>query len=211
MDIFALTETELFKKLRQGLLNEDLHVDAKEFMLCVHEVTNPESPTRAFALDALIIADIELQKIKEAKLFDEANRALAQTVEAAHKYVLFKIEAHKNNLIQFKPVKKADSVSSVTLGWRGDKTEFMELCYDLKIGEMVGDETSQADVIRVLAGVFGVDVTPDYCKKRFYELKVRSERKSKVALLDKMAKRVLANLKETKPFESFDEDAEKSA
>ena len=186
MDIFALTETEFFRKLRQGLLDEDLHVDAKEFMLSVYEVTSPASPDKAFALDALIIAEIELQKIMAMQLPNETNRALAAMVEAARKYILHKIESHKSGLDGFVAASDENPLSSLSLDWNGDKTEFMELCYALKIGKCFGEHTSTADIVRILAKVFNVEVTPEYAKKRFYESKYRGSRKSHTAFLDKL-------------------------
>ena len=40
-NILALTETEFFKKLRKGLHDENLHVDLRDFIVRVHEVTHP--------------------------------------------------------------------------------------------------------------------------------------------------------------------------
>lgn len=38
MDIFALTETEFFKKLRKGLHDENLHVDLRDFIVRVQKL-----------------------------------------------------------------------------------------------------------------------------------------------------------------------------
>lgn len=186
MDIFALTETEFFRKLRQGLLDENLHVDAKEFLLCVHEVSSPSTPDQSFVLDALIIAEIELQKIMEMQIPEESNQALTAMVKAARKYILHKIEAHKSGINGFVASSESNPLSSLSLNWKGDKTEFMELCYALKIGKCFGEHTSTADIVRTLAKVFNVEVTPDYAKKRFYESKYRGARKSYTAFLDKL-------------------------
>lgn len=48
-NILALTETEFFRKLRKGLPTEDLHVELRDFIIRVHEVTHPASPLRFYA------------------------------------------------------------------------------------------------------------------------------------------------------------------
>lgn len=56
MDIFVLTETPLISKFRKGLLKEDCHVDVRDFILTVHEVTKSSANEREYVLEALVIA-----------------------------------------------------------------------------------------------------------------------------------------------------------
>lgn len=187
MDIFALTETPLFRKLRDGLYSETDNVDVQEFLLTVHEVTNDSTSERTFVLDALIIADIEFTQIKNSDQLLAANRALASLVEKAHRFVLHKIEEYKSNLGNFKSTPSAESLSTVNLTWVRNKSEFSALCYALKVGECFGQNISQADIVRTLSKAFNVEVTPDYAKKRIYESKMSTlKRKTGVAFLERL-------------------------
>lgn len=187
MDIFALTETEFFKKLREGLHNGETSVDVNAFFLQVHEVTNPNSPNKEYALDALVIADIEFKKIKNSQQIETINEHLVHAIEAAHQFVQYKIERHKREGITFNPAPIKDKIKKVDLHWAGDKTEFVELCYALKVGNYFGSKVTAADVVRGLSEAFNVPITVGYAKKRAYELGFRGLRKSATALLEKLA------------------------
>lgn len=52
-NILALTETEFFKKLKKGLHTEDLHLELRDFMIHIHEVTLPGKPTVLLSLTHL--------------------------------------------------------------------------------------------------------------------------------------------------------------
>lgn len=187
MDIFALTKTPLFSKLREGLYNETKDVDVQEFLLTVHEVTNDSTSEKTFVLDALIIADIEFKQMKTTDRQIAANRALASLVEKAHSFVLHKIEECRANLGNVKTVPTAESLSAVNLTWVRNKSEFSALCYALKVGECFGKNISQADIVRTLSKAFNVEVTPDYAKKRMYESKMSTlKRKTGVAFLERL-------------------------
>ena len=60
-NILALTETEFFKKAQKGLHTEDLHLELRDFMIHIHEVTLPGKANRSIILDALVAADIEFR------------------------------------------------------------------------------------------------------------------------------------------------------
>ena len=60
-NILALTETEFFKKLKKGLHTEDLHLELRDFMIHIHEVTLP-------AKAGILIADVTA--------FEETGRSL---------------------------------------------------------------------------------------------------------------------------------------
>lgn len=188
MDIFALTKTRLFQKLKDGLYHETKDVDVQEFLLTVHEVTNDSTSERKFVLDALIIADIEFKQIKTSEQIQAANLALVSMVEKAHSFVLHKIEECKANLGTFTPVPVSRSIEGVNLTWTRNKSEFSALCYALKVGECFGKNISQADIVRTLSKTFNVEVTPDYAKKRIYESKMSTlKRKTGVAFLERLA------------------------
>lgn len=188
MDIFVLTETPLISKFRKGLLKEDCHVDVKDFILTVHEVTKSSANEREFVLEALVIADIELRHLKSVHDLNKTNHALAGMVEQAHNYVLHKIEECKTNIGAFTPVQASHAVEGITLTWTRNKSEFSALCYALKVGECFGKNISQADIVRALSKTFNVEVSPDYAKKRIYESKMSTlKRKTGVAFLERLA------------------------
>lgn len=135
MDIFALTETEFFKKLRKGLHDENLHVDLRDFIVRVHEVTHPSSPHRFYALEALIIADIELSQYKSSEALVLANESLATAINRAHDYVLMKLHEHRN-LLGFMPQENGTEIDG-TLHWSMDKTKFSMLLHSVEGGQML--------------------------------------------------------------------------
>ncbi len=77
---------------------KNLHVDLRDFIVRVHEVTHPSSPHRFYALEALIIADIELSQYKSSEALVLANESLATAINRAHDYVLMKLHEHRNRL-----------------------------------------------------------------------------------------------------------------
>lgn len=187
MNIFVLTETDFIKKIREGLHSEDPSVDMKEFLLFVHEVTNPSSPEKAFVLDALVIADLELRSIKaHGGISSSTNMALAIAIETAHSYILHKIEEYKaSGLGSFIPAREEEKLASLTLNWAGDKTEFAELCYGLKLGNCFGEDVDITDIVGVLSKAFNLEITPQYARSRFYNSKMRED-KSETAFLEKL-------------------------
>lgn len=96
-NILALTETEFFKKLRKGLHDEDLHVDLRDFMIHIHEVTLPENSNRAIILDALVIADIEFRILINQKEKEKVNADVITIIKAAQDFLLHKLEECKKH------------------------------------------------------------------------------------------------------------------
>lgn len=187
MDIFVLTETPLISKFRKGLLKEDCHVDVKDFILTVHEVTKSSANEREFVLEALIIADIELRHLKSVHDLNKANHALAGMVEQAHNYVLHKIDEHKNNLGTFVAAKDDEIIDMVDLTWIRTKSELAALSYALRVGQCFSPKDTQKDIVRALAKAFNVDMTMEYAKKRIYESKMSvREHKTGIAFLERL-------------------------
>lgn len=173
-DLFHLTETEFFKNLRQGLLSEDLSLHLRDFMIRVHEVATPHSTNRAFVLDVLVITDIEFRRLKSQESMFTANKALVSMVEMAHEYLCHKIEQVRKDLPSIQPVAKEEIVEDVNLNWRGNKSEFIQICHALKVAKLFG-ETSQAKIIRVLAKACNVDIDAQYARNCISGLQSRAQ------------------------------------
>lgn len=187
MDIFVLTETPLISKFRKGLLKEDCHVDVRDFILTVHEVTKSSANEREYVLEALVIADIEFRHLKSVHDLNKANHVLAGMVEQAHNYVLHKIDEHKNNLGTFVPAKEEEIIDMVDLTWIRSKSELAALSYALRVGQCFSPKDSQKDIVEALAKAFNVDMTMEYAKKRIYESKMSvREHKTGIAFLERL-------------------------
>ena len=171
-NVLALTETEFFKKLRKGLHDEDLHVDLRDFIIRVHEVTHPASPHRFYALEALVIADIELSQFKTSDALTIANEALSAAINRAHDYVLMKLHEHRN-LLGFIPKENGTEIEG-TLNWSMDKTKFSMLCIALKVGRCFGD-SSLDKIVKMLGKAFNVKVSTQYVRNRIQSFMPRNQ------------------------------------
>lgn len=171
-NVLALTETEFFKKLRKGLHDEDLHVDLRDFIIRVHEVTHPASPHRFYALEALVIADIELSQFKTSDALTIANEALSAAINRAHDYVLMKLHEHRN-LLGFMPKENGTEIEG-TLNWSMDKTKFSMLCIALKVGRCFGD-SSLDKIVKMLGKAFNVKVSTQYVRNRIQSFMQRNQ------------------------------------
>ena len=171
-NILALTETEFFKKLRKGLHDENLHVDLRDFIVRVHEVTHPSSPHRFYALEALIIADIELSQFKSSEALALANESLAIAINRAHDYVLMKLHEHRN-LLGFMPKENGTEIDG-TLHWSMDKTKFSMLCIALKVGKCFGN-CSLDKIVKRLGKAFNVKVSTQYVRNRIQSFTQRNQ------------------------------------
>ena len=178
-DLFHLTETELFKNLRQGLLTEDLSLHLRDFIIRVHEVANPNMANKAFVMDALIITDIEFRYIKTQEHMARANKALVEMVEKAHEYLLHKIEQLRSNCPTIQPVVSANPIDDVNLSWKGNKSEFVQICHALKVARLFGEE-SQAKIIRVLAKACNVNIDDQYARNCISSFQSRSQHSGKI-------------------------------
>ena len=171
-NILALTETEFFKKLRKGLHDEDLHVELRDFIIRVHEFTHPASPHRFYALEALVIADIELSQFKSSDALTIATEALSAAINRAHDYVLMKLHEHRN-LLGFMPKENGTEIEG-TLNWSMDKTKFSMLCVALKVGKCFGD-SSLDKIVKMLGKAFNVKVTTQYVRNRIQSFMQRNQ------------------------------------
>lgn len=170
--ILALTETEFFRKLREGLPPEDLHVELRNFIIRVHEVTHPASPHRFYALEALVIADIELNKLRNSDALALANESLAGAISRAHDYVLVKLHEHRN-LLGFVANEGGTDIEG-TLNWSFDKTKFSMLCIALKVGKCFGN-CSLDKIVKRLGKAFNVNVSTQYVRNRIQSFMQRSQ------------------------------------
>lgn len=171
-NVLALTETEFFKKLRKGLHDEDLHVDLRDFIVRVHEVTHPASPHRFYALEALVIADIELSQFKTSDALTIADEALSAAINRAHNYVLMKLHEHRN-LLGFMPKENGTEIEG-TLRWTMDKTKFSMLCIALKVGKCFGN-SSLDKIVKMLGKAFNVKVSTQYVRNRIQSFMQRNQ------------------------------------
>lgn len=160
-NILALAETEFFRKLRKGLPAEDLHVELRDFIIRVHEVTHPASHHRFYALEVLVIADIELSQFKTSDALTIANEALSAAINRAHDYVLMKLHEHRN-LLGFMPKENGTEIEG-TLNWSMDKTKFSMLCIALKVGRCFGNSYLDK-IVKMLGKAFNVKVSTQYVR-----------------------------------------------
>lgn len=170
--ILALTETEFFVKLRKGLHDEDLHMDLRDFIVRVHEVTHPASPHRFYALEALVIADIELSQFKTSDTLTAANEELSAAINRAHEYILMKLHEHRN-LLGFMPKENGTEIEG-TLNWSMDKTKFSMLCIALKVGKCFGN-SSLDKIVKRLGKAFNVKVSTQYVRNRIQSFMQRNQ------------------------------------
>lgn len=97
MDLFHLTNLEVFKNLRQGLFSESLPAQLTDLIISIHGVTSTDSPMRHHALELLTIADIQFAEIKSRLMLDQVNEALASAFNTAHNYVARKLLVDDKN------------------------------------------------------------------------------------------------------------------
>ncbi len=171
-NILALAETEFFRKLRKGLPAEDLHVELRDFIIRVHEVTHPASHHRFYALEVLVIADIELSQFKTSDALTIANEALSAAINRAHDYVLMKLHEHRN-LLGFMPKENGTEIEG-TLNWSMDKTKFSMLCIALKVGRCFGN-SSLDKIVKMLGKAFNVKVSTQYVRNRIQSFMQRNQ------------------------------------
>lgn len=184
-NILALTETEFFKKLRKGLHDENLHLELRDFMIHIHEVTLPDSFNRAIILDALVVADIEFRILISQKEKEQVSADVIAIIKAAQEFLLHKLEVCKKynlDLTMTKvdnntPVSEVNEVKSQKqLVWKRGLSDFNQLCYGLTLGRSFDPDVTVTDVADVLSLAFNISYRRNYLYKTLNNLKERSKK-----------------------------------
>ena len=85
MDIFALTETEFFRKLTDGE-NDNLHIAYKDFVLQVSELCN-SSKCKGNVITALLLVEVEISHLQTEEGRLSVNNTLSSFISKALTFV----------------------------------------------------------------------------------------------------------------------------
>lgn len=157
MDLFHLTNLEVFKNLRQGLFSESLPAQLTDLIISIHGVTSTDSPMRHHALELLTIADIQFAEIKSRMMLNQVNEALASAFNTAHNYVVRKLQTI-SSVTGFTTNTDASEIKS-NLRWRKPKSHFAHLCHAIKVGGCIMDDDSFSELVRNMAAALNIDVS----------------------------------------------------
>lgn len=188
MDLFHLTNLEVFKNLRQGLFSESLPAQLTDLIISIHGVTSTDSPMRHYALELLTIADIQFSEIKSRLMLDQVNEALASAFNTAHNYVVRKLQT-LSSVTGFTPETDASEIKS-NLRWRKPKSHFAHLCHAIKVGGCIMDDDSFSELVRNMASALNLDVSVHYVNNIISSLKFKQSSKSVTEFLDGLRKGV---------------------
>lgn len=188
MDLFHLTNLEVFKNLRQGLFSESLPAQLTDLIISIHGVTSTDSPMRYHALELLTIADIQFAEIKSRMMLNQVNEALASAFNTAHNYVVRKLQT-LSSVTGFTPDTEAPEIKS-TLRWRKPKSHFAHLCHAIKVGGCIMDDDSFSQLVRNMASALNIDVSVHYVNNIISSLKSKQSSKSVTEFLDTLRKGV---------------------
>lgn len=188
MDLFHLTNLEVFKNLRQGLFSESLPAQLTDLIISIHGVTSTDSPMRHYALELLTIADIQFSEIKSRMMLDQVNEALASAFNTAHNYVVRKLQT-LSSVTGFTPETDASEIKS-NLRWRKPKSHFAHLCHAIKVGGCIMDDDSFSELVRNMALALNLDVSVHYVNNIISSLKFKQSSKSVTEFLDGLRKGV---------------------
>lgn len=188
MDLFHLTNLEVFKNLRQGLFSESLPAQLTDLIISIHGVTSTDSPMRHYALELLTIADIQFAEIKSRMMLDQVNEALASAFNTAHNYVVRKLQT-LSSVTGFTPETDASEIKS-NLRWRKPKSHFAHLCHAIKVGGCIMDDDSFSELVRNMASALNIDVSVHYVNNIISSLKSKQSSKSVTEFLDTLRKGV---------------------
>lgn len=188
MDLFHLTNLEVFKNLRQGLFSESLPAQLTDLIISIHGVTSTDSPMRHYALELLTIADIQFSEIKSRMMLNQVNEALASAFNTAHNYVVRKLQA-LSSVTGFTPETDASEIKS-NLRWRKPKSHFAHLCHAIKVGGCIMDDDSFSELVRNMASALNIDVSVHYVNNIISSLKFKQSNKSVTEFLDGLRKGV---------------------
>lgn len=188
MDLFHLTNLEVFKNLRQGLFSESLPAQLTDLIISIHGVTSTDSPMRHHALELLTIADIQFAEIKSRMMLNQVNEALASAFNTAHNYVVRKLQTI-SSVTGFTTNTDASEIKS-NLRWRKPKSHFAHLCHAIKVGGCIMDDDSFSELVRNMAAALNLDVTVHYVNNIISSLKSKDSSKSVTEFLDGLKKGV---------------------
>lgn len=188
MDLFHLTNLEVFKNLRQGLFSESLPAQLTDLIISIHGVTSTESPMRHHALELLTIADIQFAEIKSRMMLNQVNEALASAFNTAHNYVVRKLQTI-SSVTGFTTNTDASEIKS-NLRWRKPKSHFAHLCHAIKVGGCIMDDDSFSELVRNMAAALNIDVSVHYVNNIISSLKFKQSNKSVTEFLDGLRKGV---------------------
>lgn len=188
LDLFHLTNLEVFKNLRQGLFSESLPAQLTDLIISIHGVTSTDSPMRHHALELLTIADIQFAEIKSRMMLNQVNEALASAFNTAHNYVVRKLQT-LSSVTGFTPDTEVPEIKS-TLRWRKPKSHFAHLCHAIKVGGCIMDDDSFSQLVRNMASALNIDVSVHYVNNIISSLKFKQSNKSVTEFLDGLRKGV---------------------
>lgn len=171
MDIFALTETEFFRQLTAGVEGvKNLNSTYKEFIVKVVELCSG-CKQKIFAINALVIVEIEISHIQTQADRDSVNEELAVFISKALSFVRSTIATLKD--MDIEPVSDDEILSGISLHWVDKKVALVELGYAFKVAKVFGDKLSVKEIVKNLAKAFKVDITDNYIYKKYNEIRVR--------------------------------------
>lgn len=188
LDLFHLTNLEVFENLRQGLFSAELPAQLTDLIISIHEVTSSNSPMHNYALELLTIADIQFSEIKSRMMLNQVNEALASALNTAHSYVVRKLQS-LSSMVGFSASPEAQDIKS-TLRWRKPKSHFAHLCHAIKVGGCIMDDDSFSELVRNMAAALNLDVTIHYVNNIISSLKSKDSSKSVTEFLDGLKKGV---------------------
>lgn len=188
MDLFHLTNLEVFKNLRQGLFSESLPAQLTDLIISIHGVTSTDSPMRHYALELLTIADIQFAEIKSRMMLNQVNEALASAFNTAHNYVVRKLQTI-SSVTGFTTNTDASEIKS-NLRWRKPKSHFAHLCHAIKVGGCIMDDDSFSELVRNMAAALNIDVSVHYVNNIISSLKFKQSNTSVTEFLDGLRKGV---------------------
>ncbi len=188
LDLFHLTNLEVFKNLRQGLFSAVLPAQLTDLIITIHEVTATGSPMHNYALELLTIADIQFSEIKSRMMLDQVNEALASAFNTAHNYVVRKLQTI-SSVTGFTTNTDASEIKS-NLRWRKPKSHFAHLCHAIKVGGCIMDDDSFSELVRNMAAALNIDVSVHYVNNIISSLKFKQSNKSVTEFLDGLRKGV---------------------
>ena len=188
LDLFHLTNLEVFKNLRQGLFSAVLPAQLTDLIITIHEVTATGSPMHNYALELLTIADIQFAEIKSRMMLNQVNEALASAFNTAHNYVVRKLQTI-SSVTGFTTNTDASEIKS-NLRWRKPKSHFAHLCHAIKVGGCIMDDDSFSELVRNMAAALNIDVSVHYVNNIISSLKFKQSNKSVTEFLDGLRKGV---------------------